>query len=232
MTAPTTVASATTEAACADRTLVVDIGMDPTPSRAQVFTDLSHYMLNGLSPDKSCTQTGSLTVHCVNLDDRACSLLHQQHNEIDYDTLRDFYQTHHLETVTVRKHDDYIKTTLAELIAVTGYKSWPRTVVAQSNVKRKTRVIYRSPASFPHEISVAETRDCDDGNLNAPILETEVAIRRHGPTRTYEFYAYSPQGQLVDHSHFPAGERPSPTVCVACHYNSAQGTVSRFIPPR
>lgn len=230
--APLTFASAPTESSCTDRIITIDLGADASSSRTRSFTDLSQYMLNGLSPDKTCSVTEPLKIRCTNLDERVCTLLQSQTGELTYDTLRDFYQQHHLETVKVRKHDDYIKPTLAAFVSTTNYKSWSRNVVRRSGVKQKTRVIYRSPAGFPQEISVAETRDCEDGSLDAPILETEVAIRRHGQARSYEFYAYSPDGQLVDHSHFPAGERPSPTVCVACHYNSAQGTVSRFIPVR
>lgn len=222
--------SAVPEAACTNRTVIVDIGSDPSSSRVQTLTDLTIYMLNGLSPDKSCAITGSLEVRCTNLYDGACQLLTSTTNAITYDELREYYQSNHLATITVRKHDDYIKRTLPDFIAVTDYTSWPRIIINRSGVKQKTRIIYRSPANFPQQISVSETHDCDNGDPNAEKLETEIAVRRHGPDRTFEFYTYDKSGNLAEHSEFPAGARPSPTVCVACHYHPGQRAVTRFIP--
>lgn len=222
--------AATFEANCSDRTVVVDIGADTSAARTQAFTDLSFYMLNGLSPDKSCSITGNLTVRCTSLYEGACRLLTAATSDITYDELRDFYQGNHLATISVRKHDDYIKQNLQEFIGATNYPSWPRTIVNRSGIKQKTRVIYRSPENFPQQISVSETRDCDNGDLNAEKLETEIAVRRHGGERTFEFYTYDKSGRLAEHSEFPAGERPSPTVCVACHYHPGQRAVTRFIP--
>lgn len=229
---PTLTAHADSESVCENRTVRIDYGGNGSSSRDQVFIDLALYTLNGLSPDKSCKITGTLTIECGRLDQRACDHIDLLANPTDYFDLRQFYQENHLRTVSVRKHDDYIKPTLAEFIAITHYETWPRHIVKRSAVKQKTRVVYRSPADFPHEISVSETRDTIEGDLNAQKLETEIAIRRHGEDRTYEFYAYNRQGDLVDYSEFPAGERPSPTICVSCHYNAANRSVSRFIPAR
>jgi hypothetical protein len=218
------------ETSCSDKIVNINIGDNPSSSRTQIFTDLTFYMLNGLSPDKSCSITGVLTVRCGQLYSGACQLLSAATTQLDYEELRDFYQQHHLSTIHVRKHDDYIKNTLSAFTTATSYQNWPRQVVNRSNIKQKTRVIYRSPANFPQQISVSETRDCDDGNLNAERLETEIAIRRHGPGRTFEFYTYDKNGNLAEHSEFPAGDRPSPTICVSCHYHPGQRAVSRFIP--
>ena len=218
------------EADCKDRIVKIDLGDTGSPARDEAFTDLSYYILNGLSPDKSCKITASLEVTCAVLHTDTCQLLPTATTSVTYDDLRSYYQTNHLKTVAVRKHDPYIKATLAEFTAITNFHSWTRMVVNRSGVKRKTRVIYRSPADFPQQISVSETLDTDDGDLNATKLETEIAMRRVGGERTFEFYTYDKNGNLAEFSEFPAGERPSPSVCVSCHYNPSLHTVSRFMP--
>jgi hypothetical protein len=218
------------EAECKDRIVKIDLSDSGSPTRDQAFTDLSHYMMNGLSPDKSCKITASLEVTCAKLHVDTCQILPTATSSISYDDLRSYYQTNHLKTVSVRKHDPYIKATLAEFTAITNFQNWTRIVVNRSGIKRKTRVIYRSPVDFPQQISVSETLDTDDGNLSATKLETEIAMRRVGGERTFEFYTYDRHGNLAESSEFPAGERPSPTVCVACHYNPNLRTVSRFMP--
>jgi len=218
------------EATCKERIVKIQAGVSNSPSRAQTFTDLSFYILNGLSPDKSCRITASLEVTCSVLHSDVCRILPAQTSSLAYQDLRDYYQSNHINTVSVRKHESFIKPTLTEFTLATNYYTWTRHVVKRSNVKHKTRVIYRSPANFPQQISVSETLDTADGDLTAIKLETEIAIRRHGGEHTFEFYTYDEHGDLSEFSEFPAGERPSPTVCVACHYNPNLRTVSRFLP--
>lgn len=218
------------ETDCKDRVIKIDLEGTGSPTRDQAFTDLSYYILNGLSPDKSCKITASLEVTCAILHFDTCQLLPTATTSVTYTDLRDYYQSNQLKTIAVRKHEPYIKATLAEFTAETNFHSWNRSIVKISGIKRKTRVIYRSPADFPQQISVSETLDTDDGDLNATKLETEIAMRRVGGERTFEFYTYDKHGVLAESSEFPAGERPSPTVCVACHYNPALRTISRFMP--
>jgi hypothetical protein len=218
------------EADCKNRVVKIDIDGSGSAARDQAFTDLSYYILNGLSPDKSCRISGTLEVTCAVLHVETCARLPTPTSSVTYEELREYYQTNHLKTVEVRKHETYIKPTLTEFSSATNFHTWERQVVNRSGVKRKTRVIFRSPADFPQQISVSETLDTDDGNLNATKLETEIAVRRIGGERTFEFYTYDKNGDLAHFSEFPAGERPSPTVCVACHYNPGLRTVSRFIP--
>ena len=212
---------------CVSQTVAVAAGS----ASQQVFTDLSLYMLNGLSPDKSCSVAGPLKISCAALIQDVCDNLLKAGNSIAYDDLRTFYHQRHNETISVRGHQDYVKPTLAELKTITNYMAWERRVVAMSGIKRKTRVIYRSPPDYPVRLSVAETLDCTDGNLNAPKLETEITVKRKDGSGNFEFYAYDVAGNLAQVSHFPAGERPSPTVCVACHYDGQARTVSRFTAP-
>ena len=109
----------------------------------------------------------------------------------------------------------------------TSYKNWPRDIIVKSLAKQKTRVIYRSPDNFRRAISVAETYDSRSGDLNAPIIETEIAVERADHSGNADFYSYNADGQLSTTSKFPAGERPVPGVCLGCHYNPDKGLFTR-----
>jgi hypothetical protein len=65
--------------------------------------------------------------------------------------------------------------------------------------------------------------------LGAAVLETEVGIKRAG-SEDWDFYAYNHAGDLVPYSTFPAGERPSPRICINCHYDAGTRAIERFFP--
>lgn len=96
---------------------------------------------------------------------------------------------------------------------------WKKTVIDKSEVKGLTRVLYSAP-----DISIAQTLETEDGDLAAPIRETEViAKREHSPN--WDFYVYDSDGKIALRSTFRSArgkdiDSPVPTTCMACHYNS------------
>lgn len=219
----------TEASSCENKPFKIEVDGDSGNARTEVFTGVAIYMLNGHSRDQSCSANRQQTITCRHLEQEACSLVAEAVETVSYDSLQVLFQDQHLASRGTRNQEAYVKDTLAEFSRTTNYESWPSTVVPMSSIKRKTRVIYRSPSSYPVKISVSETRDSTNGDRDAARLETEIAIKRVGDA-SYDFYAYDPAGNLAENSHFPAGLRPSPTVCVSCHYNSATQTVTRFIP--
>jgi hypothetical protein len=102
--------------------------------------------------------------------------------------------------------------TLEEFISRSGYRSWPRETVELSGVKKRTRIIYRSP-----ELRVAETLDPPPART---VRETEVIQRRPGQDQ-WDFYVYGRDGRLTEASLFDGPSRPAPVpmACMACHYD-------------
>lgn len=121
-------------------------------------------------------------------------------------------------TISMRQQLPPIADTLAEFRAVTGYREWAREILTLSIIKRRTRVIYRSPATVLPRISVAETLNTQSGDITAAVRETEVAIERNDGSGSSDFYSYNELGQLSRLSEFPSGPRPVPSACLSCHF--------------
>ncbi len=125
-------------------------------------------------------------------------------------------------------NNQVIATDLHTFQKMTSFAEWPRDVVLTSHVKGKTRVIYRSPESFSRGISVAQTLDTVSDDLTAKVLETEVAIDRADNSGNTDFYSYDVNGRLATTSHFPAGEKPVPGICLGCHHAPESGLFTRL----
>jgi hypothetical protein len=100
---------------------------------------------------------------------------------------------------------------------------WNKRTIKKSAVKQRTRVIYRKvDANF--SISLSQTHETVDGNQNAPVRETEIAIRREG-VEDWDYFVYDREGNLADTSTFSRVENvagvaaPSPVSCLTCHYD-------------
>jgi hypothetical protein len=141
--------------------------------------------------------------------------------------LRDWWDTWAYGLLMTRRQSRLIKNDLEAFKRDVPFKSWDREVVEFSAVKRKTRVIYRSPVGFAFGISVAETLETESADVNAPVRETEVAIDRDDGSGNADFYAYNKDGRLSTTSTFPAGERTAPAVCLSCHHSVVKHTFGR-----
>ncbi len=224
------------KANCVDHVLPVSSAMArPTTPFERRARDLSLHKLHGLLPLNSpaITQTATAwSVPCdgMFLDDTSIKKILDPDGTLSPAKVAAVYQENHLKTIEARGLDEVVKPTLDEFKASTDFKTWTNRMIARSSVKGKTRRIYRSPVGHSPAISVSETLDCDNGNPNAAILETEVAIALTRNPEDWDFYAYNRAGVLVNYSTFPAGVRAAPDMCISCHYSSTQGTVSRFFP--
>ncbi len=143
--------------------------------------------------------------------------------------LRHTWQGHFGQLIADMGYGEHIPDRLQEFADRTGFLEWSREIVVHSAVKDKTRVIYRSPKGWEPQISVAQTLDSTTGDLNAPVRETEVSIKRLDQSGDWDFFVYNDAGKLATTSEFPAGERPSPHFCSGCHYDSSRQTVSRIM---
>ena len=129
-------------------------------------------------------------------------------------------QTHHAQLVP--------PPTLAEIQQLTKFESWPVDIVTKSRVKGRTRAIYRSPKESPYTLTVSVTHETTDGNVNTPVRETELILRRDDDPKNWDFYVYDSTGRLVTQSHFVAPQAfASPSVCMNCHYSSGERA---FVP--
>lgn len=158
------------------------------------------------------------------------SQLTNANGELDEDKTLEIFQAHYNGNLVRRAEFSWIKLTLDEVEEITNFRSWQVQVVPLSRIKRKTRVIYRSPVGFSAKMSVSETLESTSGDRSAPVLETEITIKVDGD---YRFFSYDELGNLSDIGHFPAGIRSSPSVCLGCHYNRGQPgneQFDRFIP--
>lgn len=116
--------------------------------------------------------------------------------------------------------DERVPDTLAKFSVRYPYKSWPLRIVSMSAAKDRPRHLYEHA-----DVSVAETLD------EGLVRETEVAIARRDGSGNFDFYVYDADGEIAEMSTFPAGARPSPTICAACHFDQAAG-VSKRSPAR
>ena len=137
-----------------------------------------------------------------------------------FTALRGYWDAHSNESRHVRGQD--LPDTTSGL---PDFTTWPRHIVKKSAVKRLTRVIYRGPGT-----SVAVTLATDQGDLGAPVVDTEVAVDRRDGSGDADFYVYGADGRLTTKAPFPAGDKASPTICVSCHYRPELGRVVRRGP--
>lgn len=152
-------------------------------------------------------------------------------------------QTHYLEVVKqlkellqtgvydkaerLRHREEFLPTTREKLEKDLRYREWPKQIIARSQVKNKTRVLYRSK-----NLSIAETHESQEGNLNSKVRETEVILKRPDGTG-WDFYVYDSLGKRTAKSVFAtkAGkefEAYSPYTCMTCHYDGANRQFQRY----
>lgn len=222
--------------ACTDVVLPLDDAMRAPATFSDFLTrDTSLFMLRGLveSPGTTIVDDGAnWTVDCDRISAPLATALAGAvafDGTLDPGRLREVFEANYLGTIAQRAQDGQIKSTLAAFKQATNFTTWADTVVEFSSIKRKTRRIFRSPAGFVPAISVSQTLDSQTGDVTAPVLETEVGVLRANG-EDWDFYAYNHEGQLSSYSTFPAGERPSPRICIACHYDSGSRAVQRFFP--
>ena len=166
-----------------------------------------------------------LSIDCAGITESLCSDLEQigtARGQLDYGLLRQAWLANFLGTRGHRGNETIMTDSLEEFKQRSGFEGWTSTVI-DSRVKRVRRRLSRGFID-QRRVSIAETLS-DAGEVR----ETEVAIERIQQQGNFEFYTYNQYGSMVLESEFPAGMRPSPVVCVACHMNGS-GAASRFIP--
>jgi hypothetical protein len=222
--------------ACVDLTLPVDASFSSPDGVGDLMTrDTTLFMLRGLlgPSDAAVIDRGeSWLVDCERLSPELSAALIGAlgaDGTLDSRTLRAVFEARYASTIATRGHDVWIKADLAGLEAATRFETWPFEIVAKSDVKQKTRRIFRRPTGEIPRISVSQTLATDTGDAAAAVLETEVAVERESGI-DWDFYAYNAAGALSDYSTFPAGERPSPRICIGCHYDGGTRGVGRFFP--
>lgn len=99
------------------------------------------------------------------------------------------------------------------------FKSWQKTIIENSKVKGKTRVLYRSN-SKSFKMSVAQTE------VDGAVRETEIIMKREDASGNYDFYVFDSHGEPATHSTFLNGNKKevvgyAPHTCIACHYDGA-----------
>ena len=202
--------------------------------RDRYLRAMTCYVIDGVqgSFDPKCQLTSAGIINTKGLPESASEELRESFisgsNFFDMARLRQWWNTWAYPSRERRSQSKIITNDLEAFKKNTGFKSWPSEVIAPSAVKNKTRVIYRSPATFTPGISVAETYDNMTGDLTSSVLETEIAIDRMDGSENADFYAYNHSGQLSTTSHFPAGERAVPGFCLGCHHAPARGTFGRL----
>lgn len=207
----------------------------PSSLSEHMVRDLALYRLQGLVEDSAGSVTAEAEgwrVDCNKVQaDLAPALVAAVASDgtLNPQRLDEVFTSNYFQTMAERGQEDWLKPTLSEFSAVTHFPDWQDEVVARSAIKRKTRHIFRSPAGFLPVISVSQTLESETGDVTAPVRETEVAIQRQDG-KNWDFYAYNSSGARSVSSTFPSGERPSPKVCISCHYSPASHAVDRFFP--
>lgn len=205
-------------------------GQTPRDEFTRAYSCYVFDALSGVHNPK-CTESLVGALEATNLSDPISKSLRDvtldASAEINLHAIRHWWNTWTYQVRDLHGKRSLIPDQLNEFIRLTQYKSWKRVVVARSHVKDKTRVIYRS--SFNSRgISVSETLNSKSGDLNAPVVETEVVVERADGSGNYDFYVYSVDGALVNTALFPAGERPAPSTCMSCHYKKSSRKFSRI----
>ncbi len=100
-----------------------------------------------------------------------------------------------------------------------------------SQVKKRTRYLWRCRLSDHQKLSLAFTLDSDmfnpkDMRQNPRVLEVEVIIPLVAGDQSpvFDFYAYDVWGKIATHSQFASATQmvvaPSPHACLSCHYDA------------
>lgn len=196
-------------AVCQDQFVTIQF-----PSNApDMLMTYSVYYLNAWNKERNCERVADTNrIYCPDLEASTTMTFAQ---------LRDRYQREWNATRYLRGHAEWFPNDLSDFQKKVPYLTWAKEIIPMSAIKQSRRTIYRSPEDFPETISVA---------IADISPEIEIAIK--APSGHYEFYVYGADGKLTDHSRFPAGERPAPTVCAACHGDSATSSITRFIKAR
>lgn len=232
VTIASSVVHASDQGAKQNRTIKFSLPSVENP-RDSMVRDLSCYVADGIAGthDSNCNVRTDRSVNVEGLPESAIesleSAVNQNSNFFDLNLLQNWWNTWSYALRNRRGHEKLITDQISGFEARTGYKEWTKEVVAFSWVKHKTRVIYRSPSNQAYFISVSETRDSETGDVTAPLIETEIAFERNDGSGNVDFYSYNADGQLSTTSIFPAGERPTPGVCMSCHHSPSTGKFER-----
>ncbi len=150
-------------------------------------------------------------------------------NEIDrsifYNKMAPFYAA---ESPALWHPEANLNGSLQDFMQNFDFRTWNRRIIARSRVKNRTRVIYSSPLGQSPEVEVAQTNESETGDSTRPVRETEIIIKRAHNSSQWDFYVYDDGGRRSSVSHFPAGPRLAPSVCLGCHYDGG----ARVFGPR
>lgn len=177
-----------------------------------------------LNADKVAISTEQLPALAI---EQLSSAIDDNSQTISTNNLREWWGIWSYALRETQLQNRVVASNLDEFKKNTGFQAWPYEVVAPSQIKGKTRVIYRSPESFARGLSVAQTLDTVDHDLSARIIETEVAIDRADNSGNVDFYSYNEEGLLSTTSLFPVGHRQVPTFCLSCHHSASRGAFTR-----
>ena len=170
-----------------------------------------------------------LSIDCAQLTRAHCDRLagFADHSGlIEYGSAREHWMELYPLTRNLRGNEQWIPDDMQAFISQTNYKEWPGLSV-QSRIKNAKRVIYHGYLD-QRRISVAETWQEGESQFR----ELEIAFEAKRARGTFDFYVYDHHGQLANESEFPAGMRPAPVICAACHMNRTTGKTSKFIRNR
>lgn len=130
------------------------------------------------------------------------------------------------------RHPEFaLPATQQELQKKMHYMKWPRQIVKKSVVKNRTRILYRNPDE-KYPLSIAETHESQEGEVESPIRETEVILKRLDGTG-WDFYVFDSTGKRTTESTFynKMGhdiKAYSPYTCMTCHYDGANRQFQRL----
>ncbi len=136
-----------------------------------------------------------------------------------YSLMKNFLKTGAYQKAQYMRHSKFLlPPTLSRLEEQLHFKSWESETVEWSQVKGKTRILYRSPKEYP-KMSIAQTVE-EGGNIR----ETEIILKREDGSGNYDFYAYDREGRPALRSHFfnassKETSGPVPHTCMSCHYD-------------
>ena len=182
--------------------------------------------------DATCTQVLGGQLNAADISElgqeQLTKVINPQTQLVDAEQMRAWWGTWSYAMREKQLMNQIIASDLETFKKNTLFTTWTSEVIAPSLVKKKTRIIYRSPESFVRAISVAQTLDADSEDMNARVLETEVAIDRNDGSGNADFYSYNARGHLSTTSQFPVGERQVPAFCLGCHFQASSETFTRF----
>ncbi len=197
------------------------------------------YLLSPFLPELRAIDptVASVTIPCAELPaDAYVALINSFTPEgtFDYIQFRNAIGNAYLDARATQHADWTPPARLEDFVRQTGYRGWTPEVVTRSRIKDLTRAIYHSPTGKSFAVSVAETHESVNGDLNTAIRETEILLKReNGEAKDWDFFVYDATGKLATQSHFRNNTPlPSPGVCMNCHYSVGDRAYVPITRPR